>query len=82
MVRVRFFAMLKDVVEREVVEIPVEGEVPLKRLEEMVTESFPQLKEYLQRGRVLISVNQEFATPETIVRDGDEVAFLPPFSGG
>ena len=28
------------------------------------------------------AVNGEYATPETPVRDGDEVAFLPPMSGG
>jgi len=30
----------------------------------------------------MISVNQEMASADTIIRDGDEVAFLPPFSGG
>jgi len=29
-----------------------------------------------------VSVNQEFASDKTTVSDGDEVAFLPPFSGG
>lgn len=28
------------------------------------------------------SVNQEYATPETVLRDGDEVVFIPPVSGG
>jgi len=28
------------------------------------------------------AVNGEYATPATPVRDGDEVAFLPPMSGG
>lgn len=28
------------------------------------------------------AVNGDYATPETPVRDGDEVAFLPPMSGG
>ena len=29
-----------------------------------------------------ISVNQEMADADTVIHDGDEVAFLPPFSGG
>ena len=82
MVRVRFFAMLRDRIGREAVDIPVEGEISLERLEEIIAETFPQLREYLRGRRVLVSVNQEFAAPDTIVRDGDEVAFLPPFSGG
>lgn len=31
---------------------------------------------------VRAAVNQEHATPETAVRDGDEVAFFPPMTGG
>jgi molybdopterin converting factor small subunit len=30
----------------------------------------------------MISVNQDMADSDTIIHDGDEVAFLPPFSGG
>jgi len=31
---------------------------------------------------VLIAVNQEMAGPDTPIVDGDEVAFLPPVTGG
>lgn len=31
---------------------------------------------------VRCAVNQEFATPETPVAQGDEVAFFPPVTGG
>lgn len=40
----------------------------------------PLLSDLLQRTRVAIGA--EFATPETILRPGDELAFLPPMSGG
>jgi len=32
--------------------------------------------------RIAVSVNLEVARPETVLHDGDEVAFLPPVSGG
>lgn len=32
--------------------------------------------------RVLIAVNQEYADGDQPVRDGDEVAFFPPVTGG
>ena len=32
--------------------------------------------------RVMVAVNQELADPATPVRDGDEVAFFPPVTGG
>jgi molybdopterin converting factor subunit 1 len=28
------------------------------------------------------AVNREYAAPDTVLRDGDEVAFLPPVAGG
>ncbi len=31
---------------------------------------------------VLAALNQEYATPDHAVRDGDEVAFFPPVTGG
>lgn len=29
-----------------------------------------------------VAVNHHFATPDAVLRPGDEVAFLPPISGG
>lgn len=40
----------------------------------------PQLKQW--RGVLALSVNQEYAGPEARLRAGDEVALLPPVSGG
>ncbi len=28
------------------------------------------------------AVNREYVSPDTVLRDGDEVAFLPPVAGG
>lgn len=39
---------------------------------------FPQLKNFTYR----IAVNKEIISKNTILNDSDEIAFLPPFSGG
>ena len=35
-----------------------------------------------RRSLLKVAVNRKFAGFETEVKDGDEIAFLPPFSGG
>lgn len=34
------------------------------------------------QGQALAAINQEYARSEDPVRDGDEVAFFPPVTGG
>jgi molybdopterin synthase sulfur carrier subunit len=41
-----------------------------------------QWHKVLREGRVLMAVNQAVARADTAVRDGDEVAFFPPVTGG
>ncbi len=33
-------------------------------------------------GGVVVAVNMEYASAETVLRNGDEVAFIPPVAGG
>lgn len=40
------------------------------------------LEELAQDKPVRVAVNQDMAAPDTAVRDGDEVAFFPPVTGG
>ena len=43
---------------------------------------YPAIGELIQKKKVLISINQEIAHEETVIKDGDEIALLPPFAGG
>jgi MoaE-MoaD fusion protein len=79
-VRVLFFGMLKDLTGQgsESAELP--DSAMLGDLVRHFENQLPQIKDLLPA--VAISVNQEYAGPETPLKDGDEVAFLPPVSGG
>ena len=78
--RVLFFGMLKDIVgmSREEAEFP-EGS-DLRSVFAAYASRFPPLGN-LSRS-IVVARNQEFADPTTRLADGDEVAFLPPVSGG
>src|SRR5881397_2339852 len=52
----------------------------IEQLFALYTARHPELAKY--RSSVVASRNQEFAAWDTPLRTGDEVAFLPPVSGG
>lgn len=79
-VRVLFFGMLKDLTGRgnDLLTLPEHatlGDVVI-HYEEMA----PRLGDLA--ASIAISINQEFAAPDALLKEGDEIAFLPPVSGG
>jgi len=54
----------------------------LKDVLDRLDKEIPSFRNTLREGRTLIAVNQETAQEDTLISDGDEVAFLPPFAGG
>jgi molybdopterin synthase catalytic subunit len=79
-VEILFFGMARDVTGcgHERAELP-EG-LTVDALRRRYDRRFPRLAE--MAGSILLAVNQEIAEPSHILREGDEVAFLPPVSGG
>jgi molybdopterin synthase catalytic subunit len=79
-VRVLFFGSLRDLLGRagETVSLP-EG-APLSQLLDRYTREQPTLSTFLPS--IAVSVNQEYATRDLRLHDRDEVALLPPVSGG
>lgn len=79
-VRVLFFGMLKDVVGRSGEESEIPEGSSLATLFEDYAARYPRLREIARS--IVIARNREFADPAALLREGDEVAFLPPVSGG
>jgi len=79
-VRVLFFGQLKDItgVAQEDAELSEGARV--EDLFERYGRRFPKLADF--RPSIAASVNQEYATWRAPLSTGDEVAFLPPVSGG
>lgn len=79
-VRVLFFGRLKDIVGRSEESAEVSEGARVEDLFARYGNSFPELARF--RSSVVASVNQEFAEWRAPLTSGDEVAFLPPVSGG
>jgi molybdopterin converting factor subunit 1 len=79
-VKVLFFGMLKEIVGRTEELVDLEAGAQLSTVFDHYAGRFPRLRE--MAGSIVLARNQEFATRGTAVTEGDEVAFLPPVSGG
>lgn len=79
-VRVRFFAGQRDLVGQPELAVSLEADPTVGTLWTHLIARYPRLAAY--SGRMLYAVNQEFATLETSLHEGDEVAYIPPVSGG
>src|ERR1700737_738144 len=79
-VRVLFFGRLKDIVGRAEEQAELSEGARVEDLFERYGRNFPELAKF--RPSVAASVNQEFAEWRAPLASGDEVAFLPPVSGG
>ncbi len=79
-VRVLFFGILKDIVGRSEESVEIEADSTLASVFEAYSTRFETLRD--KRPSILFARNREFATPETTLADNDEIAFLPPVSGG
>ena len=79
-IKVLFFGRLKEILGRtqESVDLAVESDI--ESLFAQYANHYPELKQY--RSSLVASCNQEFAPWNTALHAGDEVAFLPPVSGG
>jgi len=79
-VRVLFFGQLKDIVGLDQDEAELSDGARVEDLFERYGRRFPRLAEF--RPSIAASVNQEYAGWRESLSAGDEVAFLPPVSGG
>lgn len=83
MIRVRLFGKFGDLVDSgSELLIPLAGISTVDGVIQALADSFPALHREITSPQVLVAVNQHIVSAGTPVTDGDEVAFLPPVTGG
>jgi molybdopterin synthase sulfur carrier subunit len=75
-IRIRLFASLAEKIGSKELEIEATQGMTLIDAWDVVSDGMPM------PGELLMAVNMDYSDSETIVYDGDEVAFFPPISGG
>jgi len=83
MVTVRLFGMTKMLAGNQAtLSLTLPNGRRVKDLAAVIEAAYPTIGELLQKKKVLVSVNQDIAHEDLEVKDGDEIALLPPFAGG
>jgi len=76
-VNVLLFASLRERFGQGAVELELSSDINVGSLWQQLSDSNERLPE-----RVLCAVNQQYVDHAMMLRDGDEVAFFPPVTGG
>ena len=77
---VRLFAVLRDRAGVAAVDLDLPDDATAADVTRGVAGRFPALRELL--ARTAVAVNHAYARPDATIRDGDEIALIPPVSGG
>ena len=76
----RFFASYREKAGRSQLEVEVPANSTVADVSAVIHKRFPQITDVTEG--LLLAVNAEFAESDHVLKEGDEVAFIPPVSGG
>jgi molybdopterin converting factor small subunit len=79
-VKILYFAHFGDLAGRSVDALRLPAGATIGSLASLLGQRDRRLADLIGYGRA--SINAEWATADSVLSDGDEVAFMPPMSGG
>lgn len=79
-VTLRYFAVVRETLGRSEENRRIDEGTTAGALFDLLATETPQLA--AMKSATMLMVNQEFAPPDRVLREGDELALIPPVSGG
>jgi MoaE-MoaD fusion protein len=80
-VQIRLFAILRERAGRESIELELDDGATVSDVLSMLRARAP-FSNLIGQMPVVMAVNRDYATPATPLRPDDELALIPPVSGG
>ncbi|WCN39609.1 molybdopterin converting factor subunit 1 [Aneurinibacillus uraniidurans] len=80
MITIKLFAAMAEEAGLENIQIPYQEGLTTEGVKQWLTETYPTLAARVPAA--MVAVNQTFVSTERMLMDEDEVAFIPPVSGG
>ncbi|MUI53586.1 molybdopterin synthase sulfur carrier subunit [Aliivibrio fischeri] len=81
MITVLFFAQTKELVGTDKLELSGEY-ATAEVIRQELSQKGDKWDLALEKGKLLVAINQTISSLDSTVSDGDEVAFFPPVTGG
>jgi molybdopterin synthase sulfur carrier subunit len=78
-VKILAFGVAKDIFGSSSIDLNIDREPTISALRSLLEESYPRLKKL---ASYLVAVNNEYASANQLISDVDEIAIIPPVSGG
>lgn len=79
-VRVKLFAIIRERAGTDQLTLDLPQGATVSSAVSVLRERFPAVADFLSRSA--FAVNQSYVKAETVLNDGDELAVIPPVSGG
>ncbi len=84
MINIKYFARLSENLESkgEEIEFGEQSKTVDAVIQLLIDRGEPWITEFSAETKVLVAVNYEVCQTDTQLKEGDEVAFFPPVTGG
>jgi molybdopterin converting factor subunit 1 len=79
-VKIKLFAIYQEIYKQEEIILNIPEKSQVKDILKIIIQEKPSLKNW--ENITKLAVNLEFVSPEFQVKNGDEIALIPPVSGG
>jgi sulfur-carrier protein len=79
-ITVKLFAIFQEVFATDEIQMQLASGTSVSQIFDRLVSQHPNLEKW--RSLTRYAVNLNFADPQTILKNGDEVALIPPVSGG
>ena len=77
--KINLFGITKDIVGSNIAEIEMSQLSDVQLVLDKLKTNYPKLKDIKS---LLVAVNSEYAEPDLVLSENDEIALIPPVSGG
>lgn len=79
--QIRVFGILATTLGTSTIELDAVPATTTALLEKLAVDH-PDIAVFLEKQKIAVAINHEFAGPDVAIGEGDEVALMPPVSGG